>query len=58
MFNNTKHYSKVSSRREFFTRSGSGLALIALASLLEEDVFGAVTNVDPLDPKPPHGSSS
>src|SRR5579871_6157543 len=45
----------VSSRREFFTRAGSGLAGLALSSLLAEDGFGATTNViDPLAPKPAH----
>src|SRR5215510_14114020 len=47
-----KHHRRVSSRREFFNQAGSGLAAIALASLLEEDGFAA--KVDPLDPKPPH----
>jgi hypothetical protein len=46
-----KHHWRVSSRREFFTQAGSGLAAIALASMLDEDVYAAV---DPLDPKPPH----
>ena len=46
------HHWRVSSRREFFAHAGSGLAAIALASLLDEDGFAAA--VDPLDPKPPH----
>jgi hypothetical protein len=43
-------------RREFLTRSGSGLAGIALASLLAEDRAIAAPKqlVDPLAPKPPH----
>lgn len=43
-------------RREFLTRSGSGLAGIALASLLAEDRATAAPKqlVDPLAPKPPH----
>jgi hypothetical protein len=48
----TKHHWEVSSRREFFTRSGSGLGGIALASMLSEDGYAAA--MDPLAPKPPH----
>src|SRR5678815_5602009 len=51
MLNKLKHHWNVSSRREFFTQAGSGLAAIALASLMDEDLLGAV---DPLAPKPPH----
>jgi hypothetical protein len=40
------HHWQVSSRREFFTRAGSGLAGIALASLLHAD--------EPLAPRQPH----
>jgi hypothetical protein len=40
------HHWQVSSRREFFTRAGSGLAGIALSSLLRAD--------EPLAPKQPH----
>jgi hypothetical protein len=40
------HHWQVSSRREFFTRAGSGLAGIALASLLRAD--------EPLAPREPH----
>jgi hypothetical protein len=46
------HHWGVTSRREFFTRAGSGLAGIALASMLAEDGYAAA--VDPLAPKPPH----
>ena len=42
----------VSSRREFFTRAGSGLAGIALSAMLAEDGYAA--GVDPLAPKQPH----
>jgi hypothetical protein len=42
----------VSSRREFFTRAGSGLAGIALTAMLAEDGYAA--GVDPLAPKQPH----
>src|SRR5579863_1944375 len=42
------HHWPVTSRREFFTRAGSGLAGIALASLLRAE------GADPLAPKPPH----
>lgn len=46
------HHWRVTNRREFFTQAGSGLAAMALASLLAEDLEAA--SVDPLDPKPPH----
>jgi hypothetical protein len=43
------------SRRDFFTRVGSGLAGIALAHLLAKDVQGAdAVPVDPMAPRPPH----
>ncbi|MBV8729129.1 MAG: DUF1501 domain-containing protein, partial [Acidobacteriia bacterium] len=50
------HRQRVSSRREFFARVGSGLAGIALASILAEDGYGATTGAspDPLAPKPFH----
>src|SRR5437773_9216696 len=48
-----KHRLRVTTRREFFEQAGSGLAAIALASLLDEEARAAGT-VDPLDPKPPH----
>ena len=51
MLNKLKHHWNVSSRREFFTRAGSGLAGIALASLLDEE---AKASLDPLAPKTPH----
>src|SRR5436190_3259264 len=50
-----RHHWAVASRREFFTRAGSGLAGIALASLLQSDDLVASTNIpDPLAPKKPH----
>src|SRR5881398_2560741 len=53
-----KHHWNVSSRREFFTQAGSGLAAIALATMLDEETLAAVGALtqDPLDPKPPHVS--
>jgi hypothetical protein len=42
------HHWPVTSRREFFTRAGSGLAGMALASLLRAE------SADPLAPKQPH----
>jgi len=46
------HRWNVSSRREFFTRAGSGLAAIALSSMLAEDA--AAATADPLAIKAPH----
>lgn len=55
MLDKLKHHWNVSSRREFFTRAGSGLAGIALASMLAEDAAAATAAIsDPLAPKPPH----
>jgi hypothetical protein len=48
------HHWRVTTRREFFTRAGSGLAGMALAHLLNEDGFAASTAPDPLAPKKPH----
>src|SRR5207248_1964829 len=42
-------------RRQFFTRTGSGLAGIALAQMLHEDgLLAATASNDPLAPKQPH----
>src|SRR5438105_1149968 len=55
MLHKLNHHWSVSNRREFFTQAGSGLAGIALASLLKQDnLLAATTPVDPLAPKPPH----
>jgi len=49
------HYRQAATRREFFTRAGSGLAGIALTQMLHEDgLLAASTSVDPLAPKKPH----
>jgi hypothetical protein len=49
------HYQRASTRRDFFTRAGSGLAGIALTHMLNEDrAQAATTGSDPLAPKPPH----
>jgi hypothetical protein len=46
MFDKLSHHWPVTTRREFFTRAGSGLAGIALASMLRAE--------DPLAPRQPH----
>src|SRR5260370_41644548 len=48
MLHKVCHHWPVHSRREFFTRAGSGLAGMALASLLRAE------GADPLAPKHPH----
>jgi hypothetical protein len=48
MLHKLSHHWPVTSRREFFTRAGSGLAGMALASLLRAE------GADPLAPKTPH----
>ncbi|MBX5496733.1 MAG: DUF1501 domain-containing protein, partial [Bryobacteraceae bacterium] len=47
------HHWAVRTRREFFSQAGSGLAGIALASLLREG-RAATAPRDPMEPKPPH----
>jgi hypothetical protein len=55
MIDKLKHHWNVASRREFFTQAGSGLAGIALASLLTEAGYAATgESLDPLLPKKPH----
>jgi hypothetical protein len=41
-------------RRQFFRDCGTGLGTIALASLLNEDLFASPGSPDPLAPKKPH----
>ena len=50
------HHRQATSRREFFTRAGSGLAGIALADMLHQDGLLAATaaTADPMAPKQPH----
>ncbi len=52
MMDQLKHRWNVSTRREFFTRAGSGLAGVALADMLSQQGTAAI--VDPLAPKAPH----
>src|SRR5215470_14730957 len=54
MLNKLAHHWPVTSRREFFTRAGSGLAGIALASLLQQDGKASSLPPDPLAPRQPH----
>ena len=52
MLSKLRHHWNVTTRREFFTQAGSGLASIALAAMIAEDA--AAAPADPLAPKPPH----
>jgi hypothetical protein len=55
MLSKLSHHWPVTNRREFFTRSGSGLAGLALANMLGADTsYAASATKDRLDPKPPH----
>ncbi len=55
MLNKLSHHWQVTTRREFFNQAGSGLASIALASMLQHDRLRAATGApDPLAPKKPH----
>jgi hypothetical protein len=47
------HKRQAKSRRDFLRNAGSGLGAFALASMLDQDGWGA-TAVDPLAPKKPH----
>src|SRR5215472_10676213 len=47
------HYPRAATRRDFFSRVGSGLAGIALSQMLHEDGLSAATSVDPMAPKKP-----
>jgi Protein of unknown function (DUF1501) len=47
------HYPRARTRREFFTRAGSGLAAVALAQMMQQDAQAAPGD-DLLAPKPPH----
>ena len=47
------HYRRAATRRDFFTRVGSGLAGVALAQMLQEDGLAATSKVDPMNPKKP-----
>jgi len=51
MIDTLRHRWQVNSRREFFSRAGSGLAGLALGSLLAEDKAQAK---DPMAPQPSH----
>jgi hypothetical protein len=53
MMDRLGHHWKVRTRREFFTRAGSGLAGLALGSLLAKDGYAA-KNADPMAPREPH----
>jgi hypothetical protein len=55
MERNPSHHPRCCTRRDFFTRTGSGLAGIALAQMLHESSLSAATvGADPLAPKPTH----
>jgi hypothetical protein len=53
MLDQLRHHWNVGSRREFFTRAGSGLAAMALAAMVEEEKAKAAVS-DPLSAKQPH----
>jgi hypothetical protein len=52
--NKLHHHWPVRTRRDFFSQAGSGLAGIALGSLLSQDRVVAAKAADPLAPKKPH----
>jgi hypothetical protein len=52
MLHKIGHHWQVSTRREFFSRAGSGLAALALGSMLHEDLRAA--KADPMEPRQPH----
>src|SRR5438093_672449 len=55
MIDKLRHHWPVTTRREFFTRAGSGLAGIALSHLLDEDgLLATPSGEDRLAPKAAH----
>ncbi|MBL8175667.1 MAG: DUF1501 domain-containing protein [Bryobacterales bacterium] len=48
------HHWQVRSRREFFTQAGSGLAGLALGSMVAADRASAARKADPMEPREPH----
>ncbi len=55
MMNKLGHHWRVRTRREFFAQAGSGLAGLALGSMLAQDGHAApMKSPDPLTPKQPH----
>ncbi|MBL8230912.1 MAG: DUF1501 domain-containing protein [Bryobacterales bacterium] len=52
MLHTIGHHWKVRTRREFFSRAGSGLAALALGSMLRQDLHAA--KADPMAPRQPH----
>jgi hypothetical protein len=54
MLHKLGHHWRVSSRREFFTQAGSGLAGLALGSMLSEHTAKAAPLKDPMAHRPPH----
>jgi hypothetical protein len=53
MYRNSTHYRRASTRREFFSKAGSGLAGVALTHMLHQDGLLAAS-ADPLTAKKPH----
>ena len=49
MLSKLKHHWNITNRREFFTHAGSGLAAMALASLMDAEVTDP-----PFAPRKPH----
>lgn len=54
MLKKMTHHWQVRSRREFFTQAGSGLAGLALGSMLAADKASGARKVDPMEPREPH----
>ena len=54
MLNKIGHHWPVRSRREFFNQAGSGLAGLALASMMGQEANAAAKPFDPMLPKVPH----
>jgi len=48
------HHERPVSRRDFLTRAGGGMGLLALMSLMESEGRAAVTATNPINPRAPH----
>jgi len=49
-----EQFRAIQTRRSFFRECASGIGMVALAQLMEQEGWGAVAEVNPLAPKKPH----
>jgi hypothetical protein len=49
-----QEFRRIQTRRSFFQECAGGIGIMALAQMMEREGRGAVANVNPLAPRPPH----